>query len=144
MPEEKEKFVKVFFRRIVILKNFLLSGIKVTILKSYWKDKIVVNTFLFSAFLNISLWIFLFQNQKKSDYPVILHYNLFFGVDYLGNYNEVFIIPIVGIVVIFVNSILGHFLYRRERLASYFLSFNMIVVQMFLLLAGYLIVRINS
>jgi hypothetical protein len=144
MPEEKEKFTKVFFRRVVILKDFLLSGIKVMILKPYWKDKIIVNIFLFSAFLNIFLWIFLFQNQKESDYPVILHYNLFFGVDYLGNYNEVFIIPVVGVVVIFVNSILGHFLYRRERLASYFLSFNMIVVQIFLLLAGYLIVRINS
>ena len=100
--------------------------------------------FALSCAANISLWVFLFKNQKSSELPVILHYNLFFGVDYLGGYNEIYLIPAVGVIIIFINTILGYLLYERERLASYFLIFNIFIVQLFLLFASYLIVEINS
>ncbi len=141
MPNEK--FINVVLRRTVILKNFLTSGLKLVSFRSYWKNKIIMSIFALSCLANVSLWIFLFKNQKSSELPVILHYNLFFGVDYLGGYNEIYLIPIVGVIVIIINTILGYLLYERERLASYFLTFNIFIVQSFLLLAGYLIVEIN-
>jgi len=141
MPNEK--FINIVLRRIVILKNFLTSGLKLVSFRSYWKNKIIMNIFALSCLANVSLWIFLFKNQKSPELPVILHYNLFFGVDYLGGYNEIYLIPIVGVIVIIVNTILGYLLYERERLASYFLTFNIFIVQSFLLFAGYLIVEIN-
>ncbi len=141
MPNEK--FINVVLRRTVILKNFLTSGLKLVSFRSYWKNKIIMSIFALSCLVNVSLWMFLFKNQKSSELPVILHYNLFFGVDYLGGYNEIYLIPIVGVIVIIINTILGYLLYERERLASYFLTFNIFIVQSFLLLAGYLIVEIN-
>lgn len=141
MPNEK--FIKIALRRIVIFKNFLTSGLKLVVFRSYWKNEIIMSILALSCLANISLWAFLFKNQKSSELPVILHYNLFFGVDYLGAYNEIYLIPIVGVIIIFINTILGYLLYERERLASYFLVFNIFIVQSFLLLAGYLIVEIN-
>ena len=139
----KEKFTKIALRRIIILKKFLASGLKLVTFKSYWKNKIIMSIFFLSCFMNISLWVFLFKNQKSSDLPIILHYNLFFGVDCLGGYNEIYLIPAVGAIIIIINTVLGYLLYERERLASYFLAFNIFIVQLFLLLAGYLIVKIN-
>jgi len=99
--------------------------------------------FFLSALINALNWIFLLKNQKNSDYPIILHYNLFFGVDYLGDYNKIYTIPFVGVIIITINTILGHLLYRKEKLASYFLSFNTFIIQTFLLFASYLVIKIN-
>ncbi len=144
MQQKEEKFVKVVFRRIIILKDFLLSGCKIIIARPYWKDKQIMTILFLSVLLNIFIWIFLFQNQKENSYPIILHYNLFFGVDYLGNYEKVYLIPLSGLIVIIVNSILGHLLYLKEKLAVYFLVFIIFIIQVFLLINSYLIIRINS
>lgn len=138
-----EKFINIALRRIIILKNLLISGLKLVAFRSYWKNKIIMSIFALSCLVNISLWVFLFKNQKSSELPVILHYNLFFGVDYLGGYNEIYLIPAVGAIIIIINTVLGYLLYEREKLASYFLAFNIFIVQSFLLLAGYLIIEIN-
>lgn len=143
MEENKEKFISVFFRRIVILEKFLLSGARILISKPYWKDKNIVFLSVFGLLVNICLWIFLLNNKIESDYPVILHYNLFFGVDYLGNYEKIYLIPLTGLIIIFINSILGHIFYTKEKLAAYFLIFNTLIIQIFLLFAGYLIINVN-
>lgn len=138
-----EKFINIALRRAVILKKFLTSGLKLVVFKSYWKNKIIMNIFVLSCLANISLWIFLFKNQKHSELPIILHYNLFFGVDYLGGYNEIYLIPLTGALIIVINLLLGYWLYEKERLASYFLVFNIFLTQLFLFLAGYLLVKVN-
>lgn len=143
MEKNKEKFINVFFRRTVILEKFLLSGIRVLVSNPYWKDKNIVFLSVFGLLVNICLWIFLVNNKIESDYPIILHYNLFFGVDYLGNYEKIYLIPLTGLIIIFINSILGHILYAKEKLVAYFLIFNMLIIQMFLLFAGYLIIKVN-
>lgn len=143
MEKNKEKFISVFFRRIVILEKFLLSGARVLISNPYWKDKNIVFLSVFGLLVNICLWIFLVNNKIESDYPIILHYNLFFGVDYLGNYEKIYLIPLTGLIIIFINSILGHILYAKEKLVAYFLIFNMLIIQIFLLFAGYLVIKVN-
>jgi len=142
--QEEEKFTKVVFRRIVILKNFLLSGCKIIVARPYWKDKQIMAILFLSVLLNVFIWIFLLQNQKENTYPIILHYNLFFGVDYLGNYEKIYLIPLSGLIIIIINLILGHLLYLKEKLAAYFLVFIIFIIQIFLLINSYLIIKINS
>ena len=142
--QQEEKFTKIVFRRIIILKDFLLSGCKIIVARPYWKDKQIMTVLFLSVLLNIFIWIFLIQNQKENSHPIILHYNLFFGVDYLGNYEKIYLIPIAGLIIIIVNSILGHLLYLKEKLAVYFLVFIIFIVQLLLLINSYLIIRINS
>lgn len=143
MEKNKEKFISVFFKRIVILEKFLLSGARLLISKPYWKDKNIVFLSVFGLLINICLWIFLLNNKIESDYPIILHYNLFFGVDYLGNYEKIYLIPLTGLIIIVINSILGHIFYTKEKLVAYFLIFNMLIIQIFLLFAGHLIIKVN-
>lgn len=142
MSEENK--IKVILRRILILKKLLLSGVKLLFSKSYWKDKLIVNLTVSSLFVNFLLLTYLLYNKKEGGYPIILHYNFIFGDDYRGDYEKIYLIVSIGLIVIIINSILGYFLYLREKLASYLLIITAILVQVFLFVAGYFIVAINS
>ncbi len=142
--KEKESPIKILLRRVNILKNFLFSGIKLSILKPYWHNKDVFRVILFSLFINFIIWIYLIDNYINIDTPIILHYNLFFGVDLLGAYIKVFLLPVSGLVILLINAILGQAFYKSERLASYLLTFNALMVQILLLISSYLIVRVNN
>ncbi len=142
--EKKEGLAKILLRRIAILKDFILSGIKLLFSQPCWKDRKVREILLLSLLLNAFLWVYLTKNKIESDFPVILHYSPLFGVDFLGNYAKVYLLPLTGLIILLLNSLLCHFLYAKQKLAAYFLAFNILTVQTFLLFAGYLIVKVNS
>lgn len=142
--EEKDNQLKIFLRRLLILKTFFVSGIKVNVLKPYWRQKEVARVLFLSAIANLVMWGYLYANRIESDYPVILHYNLFFGVDFLGNYSLTFFLPLIGLILLLLNAVLGQIFFRIERLASYILTLNIFFIQLLLLFACVLIVRTNS
>jgi hypothetical protein len=142
--ENKESAVKVFLRRIVILYRFIISGLKITALKPYWRQKEVVKVLFLSAVINLSMWAYLYANRIESDYPIILHYNLFLGVDLLGEYGMMYMLPTIGVILFLLNSMLGQFFYKVERLASYILTFNILAIQSILMFSCYLIIKTNG
>lgn len=142
--QEKENLIKVSWRRSVIFKNFLISGIKVLFAAPYWHDQRIIRTLIASGIVNLAMWAYLLTNKMESDFPIILHYNLFFGVDSVGDYSKTFLLPLVGLFIFFLNSVLGQYFYRIEKLASYLLAVNIFIVQIFLMLSGYLIIRANG
>ncbi len=144
MQEPKENLLKIYQRRVLIFGKLVSSGIKLFMLRPYWKDSVITTTIFFSVILNLFIWIFLLNNRIEGNYPIILHYNLTFGVDYLGNYGKVFLMPLIGAIIFIFNTLLGYNVYSKEKLASYFLQFNALIIQAFLLFAGYLIVKVNS
>jgi len=144
MPEKKEKLLKIIIRRIFIFIKFLFSGLKLFLSSHFLKNKIIFNLITLSFILNLFLWIIFLQNKKEGDYPVILHYNLIFGVDYLDQYQKIYLISAMGLIILLLNLALGYYLYLKEKLASYLLVFSAFIVQIFLLFAGYLIIAINS
>ncbi len=141
---EKEKFINVFIRRLIIFKKFFFSGVRILISGPYFADRIINFALFFSFCVNMLIWFYIYKNKITGDYPVILHYNLIFGVDYLGDYFKAYFIPFIGLVILILNTFLSHYFYSRERLASYFLVINILIIQVFLLFAGYLIVRVNT
>jgi len=142
--ENKESAVKVFLRRIVILYRFIISGLKITALNPYWRQKEVVKVLFLSAVINLSMWAYLYANRIESDYPIILHYNLFLGVDLLGEYGMMYMLPTIGVILFLLNSMLGQFFYKVERLASYILTFNILAIQSILMFSCYLIIKTNG
>jgi len=141
--QEKESGLKVFLRRLIILGKFIFSGVKVTAFKPYWRQKEVKSILVTSAIVNLTMWGYLYAYRIESDYPVILHYNLFFGVDFLGAYNMVFLLPFIGAIIFLLNALLGQFFFKIERLASYILTLNILIVQIFLMISSYLIIKTN-
>lgn len=94
--------------------------------------------------INLALWIFLWQMIEPSPYPIILHYNIYFGADYLGNVNQVYTLPGVGLIIISVNSVLAFLFLQREKIVGSCLLVGILpLVQIFLFIAGIAIVIIN-
>lgn len=144
MSEFREGILKIAWRRLKILKQFLLSGVKIVAFKPYWHDKYVTPILLFCSVINIGNWWYLWHFRVDKSYPVILHYNLFAGVDFMGPYDTVFILPLTGLCILVINSFASHFLYKGERLAAYLITINIFLVQFLLVVASYLIINANQ
>ncbi len=58
-----------------------------------------------------------------------LHFTLAGSPDRLGPRSEIFLIPLIGLLTILINGVLGGISYHRDRLASYMLWASAILVQ---------------
>lgn len=112
--------------------------------QDYFKNAIVVWLLLFSLAFNLANWIILGIFIQPIDLPIILHYNVYFGVDMMGNYKEVFILPLIGIILLLVNFFLSRHLYeKKERIASYLLLMAALMIQLALIVSSVSVIIIN-
>lgn len=97
-----------------------------------------------SLVVNLAIWIGLKVFIKPVDLPIILHYNVYFGVDMLGNWTQVFILPVLGLILFLINfSLAIHFYEQKERIASHILLMATMMLQLSLLVAAISVIIIN-
>ncbi len=108
----------------------------------FWRDRIIAFCLITALLINILLWILLYLGIEKKE-SVILHYNIKFGADLTGVYWQIFLIPVSGLLLYFLNFILAYLLYSRERLASQLLLSAVVFAQIILFIACYLLVGMN-
>lgn len=72
-----------------------------------------------------------------------LHYNIFFGIDLIGPWYSVFVIPLLSLIFLIINCVLLVLLYGREKFLSYFLAVTNALLSIGLLTALVLIVLLN-
>lgn len=59
------------------------------------------------AIINFSIWgMAFFIDSRVDNQQMALHYNVDFGIDYYGDKNKIYIIPILGIMIVLINFIL--------------------------------------
>ena len=109
----------------------------------FWRDKFSMFVLLTNIFFNISIWIFLIFRLEPSEYPVPLHFNIYFGIDVIDQWSQAFLIPGIGLVVIFLNLILSYLIFSKEKFVAHFLLSGSLFVQILLFLAGIGIVVIR-
>lgn len=110
----------------------------------FLKNEIVFWLLILNFVANISNWIILFIFMNKVDGDVILHYNVYFGVDNIGSWKKSFIMPFIGIIIFSLNVFLAAFFYKnKERIASYILLLSVLMAQMGLIIASVSIILIN-
>jgi hypothetical protein len=142
--QEKENFFRILMRRLNILKRFTVTGLRVVSSEPYLHNRIICGTLISACIINGIMWSYLIINRTNDAYPIILHYNLFFGVDLVGEYDKVFIMPGIALAFLVLNTFLGNFFYKIERIASYLLTFNVLILQFLFMLASYLIIKVNA
>lgn len=67
--------------------------------------------------------------------PIILHYNIFFGIDLIGPWFKIYLIPLFGLICFFINFALSAIIYKRSKILSYLLIHASSLIQIFILLA---------
>lgn len=129
---------RLFFKN---MQNFFFSG---WLVSEFFKNSIVLWLLFGSIFLNAANWIFLAIFIRPVDYNIILHYNVYFGVDLIGNWWQPYVLPVMGIIFLLVNLLLARRLFRqKERIAAYILLLSALIIQVGLIIASAGVVLIN-
>lgn len=112
--------------------------------QDFFKSHIVIWLLALSLLGNIINWVILKIWIKPVDFPIILHYNVYFGVDMIGDYRQAYLLPLIGLVLLIVNLILAMYFYsQKERIASYILLMATLMVELSLIVGSSSVILIN-
>ncbi len=106
---------------------------------------VLVRVLVASTFLTLLLCFGLLSYFiHPSETPLVLHYNVYFGVDLLGIWWQVYMLPFLGVLFFIGHSMLARRFYlRSERIACYLMLFSSSLLSFGLLIACISIVFIN-
>jgi hypothetical protein len=110
----------------------------------WFKNKIVRWNFLLSLLLNFLTWIFLYWQVTPQTEPVSLRYNIYFGVNLIGEWWQVFWLPLFGLVFLIINYILTLAFIKKERVPAYFLTYGTTLLQILVAVLAVFTVLING
>lgn len=109
--------------------------------KSSLKDIFLSIGVFFGLALNLLMWIFVYFKVKPSSELVALHYNIYSGIDLIGEWWKFYTIPAIGFFIYATNQLLAKYCYRREKILSYMLVAAHILIQLYLMWALFLIIK---
>ncbi|HAT73783.1 MAG: hypothetical protein US30_C0004G0119 [Candidatus Moranbacteria bacterium GW2011_GWF2_36_839] len=125
-------------------KKSLIYKFKLFFNQEFFKNHIVLWLLIFNFLANLTNWIILAIFINKTQRNIILHYNVYFGVDNLGNWKQSFLAPAIGLFLFLVNFSLAFFFYKnRERIASYSLLLASVIIQINLIISSVSVILIN-
>lgn len=111
---------------------------------SFFKNTIVRTLLGANALFLLTSFSVLGYFIRPSENLVILHYNVYFGVEIQGVWWQAFILPLVGAVFFFGHVIFArHFYGQAERIASYLMLLGSWLISIGILIASAGIVFIN-
>ena len=113
-------------------------------MNEFLKDTMVKLLMISAILLNIGLFLFFYFFIKRSDIPIVLHYNIDWGVDYFGEVKNIFILPLIGLIIFLLNGVLALRLWFRMKSLAYFIAAITLISEIFLWLAGIALYIINS
>jgi len=97
------------------------------------------------SFLILVLAASIFYVQiGSSEKPLILHFDSYRGIDFLGSKAQVFEILLSVFLLLLINLFLAGFLYNRERFLSYMFVFVSLEIAILILIAISVIISVNN
>jgi len=112
--------------------------------REYFSKPMVLWLLSLILLANLAEWTLLFIFIKPVDLPLILHYNVYFGVDVTGSWKQVYFLPAIGLFLFIVNWLLSLYFYKnQERVAAYLLLLAAFFIQLSLLIAAASVIMIN-
>lgn len=112
-------------------------------LKLYFRHAPNAVALIGSLLLNAITWAYLLWNIRPQEDLIFLHYTILFGVDFFGPWWKIIYLPLGGLAIILVNTVLGWVLFARDAFANYVLLAVCLLSQCLLLVAGVLLVLLN-
>lgn len=101
--------------------------------------------FVLAAALNIASWAWILTNFSSVSFPAIVHYNIFFGRDILGERIMLLAPPVLGTAILIINFFLFRLLEKAERtFLSFAVSGMTLGLEILVLLAVRIVVLVNT
>ena len=126
------------------LSESLNKTIKLFLGMPYFQSRIVRRLVFFSALVNLIDWLALRFFLRSGENFIILHYNVYFGVDWRGLPKEAFFLPFIGLILLAINFLTAFYFYaRKERIAAYLILMTALMAQLILLISIISVIIIN-
>ena len=87
----------------------------------YLSDRVIRYSYGLSTALAVGIFIAVALTRGTEDIAP-LHYNVYFGIDFVGDPSLAYGLPISALFVVVLNAAVGLSVWRRERVPSYFLA----------------------
>lgn len=101
--------------------------------------------FILAALLNIASWAWILVNFSSISFPAIVHYNVFFGRDLLGERIMLLASPILGTIVLAINFLLFRLLEKSNQVfLSFAVSATTLGLQALVLLTARIVILVNT
>lgn len=111
---------------------------------SFFADPLNSRSLGVALLINIIHIGLIYYKFGLSSATLVVHYNIFYGSDAIQSAKFLYIIPSIALVLLIVNFFMARFFYRKEKLASYFLNFSNIPIQLIFLAISIFIIKINA
>ncbi|MCX6762121.1 MAG: hypothetical protein NTY33_04780 [Candidatus Moranbacteria bacterium] len=122
----------------------LNEKIKLFFGREYFRSRIILWLLFLSIFANIIDWLALAIYLHPAGSEIILHYNVYFGVDSVGTVRGAYVLPLVGLIILLANITLSFYFYaQKERIASYVLLITALMAELSLLISVISVIIIN-
>lgn len=126
------------------IKSKLSATFKAFFAREYFRSQIAIWLAILGLISNLVNWLILRIFIHPIDLPIILHYNVYLGVDMMGGYREVYFFPLIGIILLIINFFLSFYLYeKKERIASYLLLMAALMIQLAFIISSVSVIIIN-
>ncbi len=106
--------------------------------------KIFILSVLVSAVFNAFLWIIIWFKFPPSDIPYAIRYSIFSGADIFGTQNTLLLLSALGSAILIMNTVVAFYLRKKEVFLSYIFLAASLIVQIFLLIALFALLKFNG
>ena len=121
-----------------------MNKIRFFLFETYFRDRLVLVSSIITFILNIILWLILLGKFGLSKELIPLHFNVVYGIDFVGKASKIYQLPGSGLIIFLVNSLLSALSFTKEKFLSYLLIFASMAVQFILLLAALSVFFLNA
>lgn len=83
---------------------------------------------ILATIITLAHWLLLIITINTKAPTVVLHYNIYFGIDRLGNWRQAFNLPLISTIILLVDWMAAVWLTRRDRWLAYGLLWAGLVV----------------
>lgn len=108
-----------------------------------FKDKFTLFPLLTGLVLLVAAFSVVYVRLADLQSLLVVHFDGFRGIDFLGSKSDVFGIVAAGLVIWCLNGFLVGRFYSRDRFLSYLLAFSSALFALLLLFAVIVIISIN-
>lgn len=108
------------------------------------RERIVWIPLAAAFLLNLAAWAYLGFSIRPTEELLILHYTIHFGIDFLGRWLSVFMVPLIGFLFGAMNTVILWWFWQRMRVLSYVAIATTVVIQVALGGVAILLVALNT
>jgi len=109
----------------------------------FFKDKVI----LINLGLSLVPWFFslvwLYFKIEPQVEPVALRYTVYFGIDLIGPWWYVYLIPLIGFITLVINFSLAYLTYLSNKILAQLIMLASAIIQVLLVILSILIHLLN-